>query len=413
MREHLVRAEPIQPGPSRSIVGDCFLVPGPVRMHSSTLEAMATPAMTARGAEFRAVMTDLNHGLRHAFNLSPGADVPGHGSWTGDDGYRVIVVSGSGTAAMEMAIANRFTSEDRILVPTNGKFGERVAHMVERYAICEHLDFGWGVPFDHEVLREQVATGTYDGLIICHNETSTGITQDAEAIAVMCKEHHVPFLVDGITSVGGLPVHPEAWSVEAVVMGAQKCTAGPSGIAALAVSPAYIDRMVTRSEGGAPGYYLDLPSALKRGGDDQTPWTPAINLALGWATSLNRLIDEGLEHRWDRCARLASGVRQLFLDLGFTLLAPDGHRSSTVTAILYPDGLDDRWRTRLKEVYATQVIGGQDALKGRMFRVGSMGETTIEEMREGCARMLACFRDYGLDLPEVDLTVYFDTLPHA
>ena len=112
--------------------------------------------------------------------------------------------------------------------------------------------FPWGVPFDHEVLWKQVATGTYDGLIICHNETSTGITQDAEAIAVMCKEHDVPFLVDGITSVGGLPVHPEAWSVEAVVMGAQKCTAGPSGIAALAVSPTYLDRMVTRKEGEHP-----------------------------------------------------------------------------------------------------------------------------------------------------------------
>ena len=109
--------------------------------------------------------------------------------------------------------------------------------------------------------------------------------------------------------------------------------------------------------------------------------------------------------------RLASGVRQLFLDLGFTLLAPDGHRSSTVTAILYPDGLDDRWRTRLKEVYATQVIGGQDALKGRMFRVDPW-VTTIEEMREGCARCSHA-RDYGLDLPDVDLTMYFDTLSHA
>ena len=113
-------AEPIQPGPSRSIVGTA-LVPGPVRMHSSTLEAMATPAMTAR-AEFRAVMTDLNHGLRHAFNLSPGSDVPGHGSWTGDDGYRVIVVSGPDQTHGD-GDRQSIHLEDRILVPTNGKFG--------------------------------------------------------------------------------------------------------------------------------------------------------------------------------------------------------------------------------------------------------------------------------------------------
>ena len=95
---------------------------------------------------------------------------------------------------------------------------------------------------------------------------------------------------------------------------------------------------------------------------------------MGWAAALETLKGEGLENRWNRCKLLATGVRKLFQDLGFELLADEFYRSSTVTAILYPDGINDDWRTRLKEKYDTQVIGGQDHLKGKMFRIGSMGK---------------------------------------
>ena len=154
-------------------------------------------------------------------------------------------------------------------------------------------------------------------------------------------------------------------------------------------------------------YYLDLVSALKKGNDDQTPWTPAINLAMGWAASLRELEEEGLETRWNRCRTLADGVRRLFSDLGFMLLADAGQQSDTVTAIMYPEGIDDSWRSKLKEEYQTQVIGAQDHLKGKMFRVGSMGTTTIDEMIEGCNRMIACFNEMGHTLPNVDVASYF------
>ena len=96
------------------------------------------------------------------------------------------------------------------------------------------------------------------------------------------------------------------------------------------------------------------------------------------------------------------------MDLGFDLLADEFFRSTTVTAILYPEGVNDDWRARLKEEYSTQVIGGQDHLKGKMFRVGSMGETTVSEMVEGCKRMISCFRDFGIELPEVKVESYFE-----
>ena len=105
---------------------------------------------------------------------------------------------------------------------------------------------------------------------------------------------------------------------------------------------------------------------------------------------------------------MAKGVRALFIDLGFDLLADEFFRSTTVTAIMYPEGINDDWRTRLKDEYATQVIGAQDHLKGKMFRIGSMGETPVSEMVEGCKRMISCFNDFGLNLPELDVESYFE-----
>ena len=389
--------------------GDCFLVPGPVRMSDACLQAMATPVMTARGPEFRQVMARLNSGLRYAFNLSPSSPEMKTQSWTGEDGYRVVVVSGSGTAAMEMVIANRFRNNDLVLVPTNGKFGERVADICRQFCNVKQLQYEWGRSFDLYELEQQLERGCYEALLICHNETSSGIAQDAEAIAEMCERHNVSFILDGITSVGGMPVHPAKWKAEAVVMGAQKCTAGPSGIAAIALNEHCVERIkAIHQQGDAnPRYYLDMISALKKGDDDQTPWTPAINLAMGWGAALEHLKEETNEARWSRCETMAKGVRSLFTDLGFALLADSGQRSSTVTAILYPEGVDDAWRSALKDRYDTQVIGAQDHLKGKMFRVGSMGETPVEEMIEGCKRMLDCFREFGVNLKDVDVESYF------
>ena len=388
---------------------DCFLVPGPVRMGQPCLSALGSPVITARGTEYRDVMAQLNSGLRSAFNLAPSQPVRGVQSWSGDDDYKVVVVSGSGTAAMEMVIANRFRSNDLVLVPTNGKFGERVAEICQRFCNVKHLKYEWGRAFDLYELEQQLERGCYESVLICHNETSTGITQDAAAIAEMCARHKTSFILDGITSVGGMPVHPTEWAAEAVVVGAQKCTAGPSGIAAIAINSNFIDRVhAIREQGDSnPNYYLDLVSALKKGSDDQTPWTPAINLAMGWSAALEVLKEESNSARWSRCEHMANGVRHLFSDLGFDLLADSSQRSNTVTAILYPEGIDDSWRSRLKDDYNTQVIGAQDHLKGKMFRVGSMGETPVEEMVEGCKRMIDCFKSFGLSLPDLDVDSYF------
>ena len=396
-------------GPSMEIKGDCFLVPGPVKMSENTLKSMSHPVITARGSEYRDIMAELNGLLRVAFNLSETSFERGNRSFQGDDGYSTIVVSGSGTAAMEMVIANRFSKKDNVLVPTNGKFGERVADITKEFSNAKHIDFGWGKSFDLNQLENELAEGNFSGLAFCHNETSAGITQDAEGLSGIAKKHNVALIIDGITSVGGLPVHPKKWDAEAVVVGAQKCTAGPSGVAAIAINNSFIGHVKEKNKTGelSSRYYLDLMPALKRAGDDQTSWTPAINLTIGWINALRELKEEGLEKRWERCENLSKGVQNLFSDLGFSFLADESQRSATATAILYPKGIDDKWRTRLVKHYQTQVIGGQDNLKGKMFRIGSMGITEKEEMIEGCKRMISCFSDFGINLPSINVESYF------
>jgi len=390
--------------------GPCWFIPGPTWLTTAVLNGLATPTMTHRSPEFKVVMAELHGRLRHSFALSPTSTEMGQQSQEGEDGYSVVVVSGSGTAAMEMVIANRFGPEDRVLVPTNGKFGERVAQICENFTCVTHLKGEWGRAFDLGEIETILSTGEFDALAICHNETSTGITQDAEALGKIAQKHGVPFILDGITSVGGLPVYPESWNAEAVVVGGQKCTAGPSGISAVAISESYVQKMIEHrnNDDSSPVYYLDLVQALKKAADDQTPWTPAINLCTGWVAALREQDEEGIENRWKRCEMLARGIRNLFTDMGFELFADENQRSNTVTAILYPEPKwGEEWRRWMAVEKDTHVIGGQDHLKGRIFRVGSMGVTSKEEMIEGCKRMIEGFRHFGRTIPEIDVESYF------
>ena len=224
----------------------------------------------ASKSEFKVVMAELHGRLRHSFALSPTTIEKGQQSHEGEDGYSVVVVSGSGTAAMEMIIANRFDFEDKVLVPTNGKFGERVAQICNNFTQVTHLKGEWGREFDLDEIDTMLSSKQFNAIAICHNETMLGITQDAEEIGKIANKHGVSYILDGITSVGGLPVHPDSWNAEAVVVGGQKCTAGPSGISAVAISESYVQKMIENREKNEtlPIYYLDLVQALKKAADD-------------------------------------------------------------------------------------------------------------------------------------------------
>lgn len=351
------------------------MLAGPVRIHPRVLEAMATPSVGHRTAGFRAVNREIRELLRYAFDT---------------DGS-VALLSGSGTAGLEAMLANLLRREDRVLCLANGKFGERAAEMAGRYGRADVLASPWGQPVDLDRVRSAVETGDYRALVLCHNETSTAVTNQAAEVGSLAREAGLLYLLDGITSVAGMPVEMAAWGIDAVVLGSQKCLAAPAGLSAVALSDRGYDALHEEN-----GYYLNLKAHVDRLAEDDTPWTPAIHLFLAFREALRLLREEGLEARIRRTERLGRACRDAGSALGLDLLADPAYASNTVTAFQYPPGVDDGLRSRLREEHRILVAGGQGSLKGRIFRIGHMGICSFEDLLATFEALTSVLEGFGV-----------------
>lgn len=336
------------------------MLAGPVKIDPRVLAVMASPSLGHRTRRFQAVLSETRALLQYAF----ATDGP------------VAALSGSGTAGLEAMLAGVLTREDRVLCVSNGKFGERVSEIAARYAQADRLAFPWGSAPNLEAVREALEEGEYDALAVCHNETSTGLTNPAEAFGRLAQEAGLLYLVDAITSVAGLPVDMQGWGIDALVLGSQKCLAAPAGLSAVALSPRGYGRLHE-----ANGYYLNLKAHVDRLEAGSTPFTPAIHLFLAFLEALRMLREEGLEARLDRTARLGAATRAAGETLGLPLLPDPAYASNTVSSFRYPEGVDDALRERLREEHRVLVAGGQGPLKGRIFRIGHMGVCTFSDLR--------------------------------
>lgn len=329
-----------------------LMLAGPVKIHPRVLRVMSTASIGHRTVHFREVCAEIRDLLRYAF----GTKGP------------VAVLSGSGTAGLEAMIGSLLGPDQRVLCITNGKFGERLYEISRLYARADRFDISWGKPVDLEALEARLEDG-YDALTLCHNETSTGMTNQAAEIGHIARRADVLYLVDGITSVAGIPLDMEAWGIDAIVLGSQKCLAAPAGVSAVALSERGYQAL--RDEGP---YYLNLKAHVDRLERGDTPYTPAIHLFLAFREALRLLQEEGLENRIDRTSRLGRACRAAAQAMGLRLFPEVANASNTVSAILYPEGVDDgEFRNRLRREYRVLVAGGQAQLKGRIFRIGHMG----------------------------------------
>lgn len=337
-----------------------LMLAGPVKIHPRVLRVMSTSSIGHRTSQFREVNAEIRELLRYAFQTSG----------------PVAPISGSGTAGMEAMLGNLLRPEDRVLCIANGKFGERMYEISSRYSQAEQLDFPWGKVMDLERVRERLETGEYDALALCHNETSTASTNSAEELGKMAKDSGVLFLVDGITSVAGLPVDMEGWGIDAIVLGSQKCLAAPAGLSAVALSTKGYDTL--RDDGP---YYLDLKAHVDRLEKGDTPYTPAIHLFLAFREALRMLKEEGLETRLSRTARLGTACRAAGQAISLEIFPDAACASDTVSAFLYPEGVTDgEFRPRLRDEHRVIVAGGQGELKGRIFRIGHMGICSFSDL---------------------------------
>ncbi|MEM0129045.1 MAG: alanine--glyoxylate aminotransferase family protein [Thermoplasmata archaeon] len=331
-----------------------FLIAGPVRIHPRVQRAMAMPSVNHRGEFFHGVVAEIRELLPMLFGPS-GASV---------------VLSGSGTAGLEAMYSSLLPKDGRVLVLSNGNFGERSDAIVRRYhANVTTLTAPWGQAIPPEAVRAELATGDVTAVCAVHNETSVGLANDLGAIAPDVRRSGALFLVDGISAIAGIPCPVAEWGIDAIVAGSQKGLAAPAGLALVHLS----ERATKALHPGS--FYLDLAAHVASLEKNDTPWTPAVPLFLALREALVLLKEEGgLGARLARTHRLAEATRAAVAALGLELFADPRHASDTVTAIRNPPGLGDaEVRKALERDYHVLLQGGQGQLTGKIFRIGHMG----------------------------------------
>jgi aspartate aminotransferase-like enzyme len=339
-----------------------LMIPGPVPMPERVRYAMMRQAINHRSAEFGAAYADCVRVLKTAFGT------------TND----LMVISGSGTAGMEAAIAN-VGKDKEIACLVNGKFGERLYKISQRYGKAHEIKSEWGTPVNLEALKVQLEAGA-QVVTLVHNETSAGIKNPAEEIGKLCRKHDALFIMDGITSIGGDTVEADKWGVDIAITGSQKCFAAPPGLAMVSVSSRAWER-VTKN----PPFYLDLAAYRKSasGKPMETPYTPAVPIFLALREACLMVEEEGLPARIARHKKMSEAVQAAAKAWGLNLFPKIDklhYYSSTVTAVEYPPGVkDDDMRGTIKKM-GIIIAGGQDHLKGKIFRIGNMGAVSAPEI---------------------------------
>jgi aspartate aminotransferase-like enzyme len=339
-----------------------LMLPGPVPIPERVRFAMSRQAINHRSAEFGAIYADSVRILKTAFG-------------TAND---LFVISGSGTAGMEAAVSN-FCRDKEISCLVNGKFGERLFKISQRYGKAHEVKSEWGTPLDLTALEAQLEAGA-QAVTLVHNETSTGIKNPAAEIGKLARRHDALFIVDGITSIGGDTFEADKWGVDVAIVGSQKCLAAPAGLAAVSVSSRAWERLTKN-----PPFYLDLAAYKKSaaGKPMETPYTPAVPLFLALREACLFIEEEGLANRIARHQKMAKAVRAAAHAWGLSLfpkLDAKHEYASTVTAVSYPEGIkDDDVRAVINKMGIT-IAGGQDHLKGKIFRIGTMGAVSAPEI---------------------------------
>ncbi len=343
-----------------------LLLPGPVPVAQSVLEAMARPMINHRGAEFARTLERIGKALQPVFGTA--ADV--------------FVLGSSGTGGLEAAAANLFGPGDVLLSCSIGVFGKRFASIAQTYGCTvEALDTPPGAALDPAALQARLEADRdrrITGILLTHNETSTGAQNDMASIAPIVRAHGAITLVDSISGLGASPFKMDEWGYDVVVTASQKAFAAPPGVAMIAAS----ERAWKKIESNpTPRFYFDMRRAKQAGLDGQTPWTPPVSILFALDVALQRYHEHGMEAQLERHARYARAVRAALEALGFTIFSRPGAHSDTVVAAYPPEGVEPKaLLERLRERYGVMLSGGQAEFAGKIVRFGTMGDVTEADL---------------------------------
>ncbi len=342
---------------------------------------MSRPMINHRGPEFKELLARLVERLKGLFE-------------TRSD---LVLLTGSGTAGMEAAAANLISPGDRVLVLVGGFFGRRWVEIARAFgAEVEVYEYPWHSGADPEEVARRLRERPDIQLIFAtHNESSTGVLNDIEAISRCRSEAGSPALlvVDSVSGLGGAPLPMDAWGVDVVVTASQKCLMAPPGMAMVAASPAAWERA---ARARSPRYYLDLRAHRELQEKGQTPWTPALSVMFALDESLALLEREGAPARFARHRLMRDMVRAGLQALGMELFVADRWASPTVTAVRPPEGVSgDELRRVVSRELGVVLSGGQGPLAGQIVRVGHMGYATPIDMVAAVAAVEMGLRRLG------------------
>jgi aspartate aminotransferase-like enzyme len=382
-----------------------LFIPGPVTVAETVLSATAQPLIDHRGPEFKALLARIASGMKPIF---------------GTERADVLVLGGSGTAGLEAAVANLFGPGDRLLACPIGVFGQRMIGIARTWGCeVEVLETEWGSALDPNALRARLAADTekrITGILLTHNETSTGTQNDMAALAAAIGDHGAYVVVDSVSGLAAVPFAMDAWGFDVVVTASQKALAAPPGLAMVAVAPRAWEKMEANR---APRFYLDLKKAREFAALGQTPWTPPVSIVYGLDVALDEYERLGAPAVYERHSRYAAAIRAFASSIGLRVYSREGAHSVTVVAIHNAEGIDgDAIRKRLREERGIVIGGGQTVLKGKIMRIGTMGDLTQTDVLGALGALEMALLDAGYPLKigvgvQAALKVFLEAEQHA
>jgi len=339
-------------------------IPGPTPCPEVVLQAMTKQMINHRGEEFGEIMTNVTADLKQLMQTK------------GD----VFLLTSSGTGGLEATVVNMLSPGDKVLSVSIGVFGERFATIAEQFgAEIIPLKFEWGKAADPDAVRKALQDNPdVKAVLVTHNETSTGVTNDLASLSAVIKEFDKLLLVDAISSLGSINVPVDEWQMDVAVTGSQKGWMVPPGLAMVSVSD---KAWKAQAESKMPKFYWDFAKARSYLEKNQTPWTPSESVVFALSLSLKMMVQEGLQNIVDRHIRVATMCREGVKDLGLSLFADEAYASNTVTSVKAPEGTDaNQLRKLIKANHDIELGGGQQTMNGKIFRVGHLGLVTEDDI---------------------------------
>jgi len=358
-------------------------IPGPTPCPEDVLQAMSKQMINHRGKEFAELIQQITSKLKQAFQTN------------GD----VYILTCSGTGAMEASIVNTLSPGDKVLSLSNGVFGDRFANIAERFgAEVTRVKFDWGQAIDPDAAKQALdADPKIKAVLVTHNETSTGVTSDLEAIGAVVRKFDKLLIVDAISSLGCIDLQVDAWGCDVVATGSQKGWMVPPGLAFVSVNER---AWKAHAEAKMPRFYWDFTAAKEYLEKDQTPWTPAVSIFYALEVALAMLEKEGLQNIFARHARLGQRTRDGVKSMGLSLFADESCASNTVTAVKSPEGIDSKKLVQtVKEEHGITLAGGQASLAGKIFRVGHLGFVSENDVDDVITQLRLALPKLGYSVP--------------